>query len=98
VGEIQPGAVRAAAGAIEEVARAVRNHVPDEVGGIAAALTGSAAGAAGTTLATTWTDAYRVWATSAETHAQSMRDAAATWERTNDDAAFRFTRNGMTAI
>jgi hypothetical protein len=92
VGEIQPGAVRAAAGAIEQVAQAVRSNVPDEVGGVAGALTGSASGAAGTTLATTWTDAYRAWATSAEAHAQSMRDAAAAWERTNQDVATSFDR------
>lgn len=92
MGEIQPGAVRTAAGAIEDVAGAVRFNVPDKVGEVAGALTDSASGAAGTALATAWTDAFRGWATSAEAHAQSMRDAATTWERTNDGAANRFHR------
>lgn len=98
MGEIQPGAVRIAAGNVEQVAQTVRNHVPDEVGGIGDALTGSASGTAGTALAATWASAYTAWATSAETHAQSMRDAAAAWERTNQDAATRFTPYGMTAV
>lgn len=98
MGEIKPGEVRTAATTVEGVASSVRNHVPDEVGQIATALPGSSSGAAGSTLATTWTDAYAAWATSAETHAQSMRDAADAWTAANTTTADRFNRYGQTAI
>lgn len=98
MGEIKPTEVRTAAAAIEQVAASVRNHVPDEVNQISTALPGSSSGAAGSTLATTWADAYASWATSAETHAQSMRDAADAWTQTNVDAATRLSPSHQQAI
>ena len=98
MGEIQPAAVRTAAGAIEQIAQAVRSHVPDEVGGVAGALTNSASGVAGTALATAWTDAYLAWATSAEAHAQAMRDAATTWEQADQGAATHINRTHPRAV
>lgn len=90
--------VYTAASTIEEVAASVRNHVPDEVGQISTALAGSTSATAGATLATTWTDAYAAWATSAETHAQSMRGAADSWTETNSGVAARISGYGQVAI
>lgn len=90
MGEIDPGAVRTAASHTEYAAAIVRQHVPVEVGDIAAALSGSASGGAGSALATAWSTAFGDWATSAETHAQGMRDAADAWESTNEGVATRF--------
>lgn len=90
MGEIRTEEVRAAADVVSEVARTVRCHVPDEVGGIASALSGGAAGGAGTSLATAWTDAYTGWATRTEAHAQSLRDTAETWEAVDSHTAAGF--------
>jgi hypothetical protein len=95
VGEIDPGAVRTAASYVEYAAAIARKNVPDEVGDVATALSGSASGAAATSLATAWSTALGDWATSAETHAQGMRDAAAAWETTNQGVASRFDRHGQ---
>ena len=97
---IQTGEVRAAAASVEQVARAVRNQVPDEVGGIAAAMEESASGAAGTALATAWADAYAGWVTQAEEHALALRSAAAAWEAVDADAASGFAgrRGGIEAV
>lgn len=95
--EIDVAAVRAAADTIEQVARTVRDHVPDEVGQIASALAGSASAGAGSALATAWTDSYTHWSTSADTHAQSMRTSADSWTSTNEYVATRFDRLGPVA-
>lgn len=87
MGQIVTSAVRHAADIVEGVARTVRREIPDEVGGIAAALSGSASGTAGGTLSQTWTTSYADWATSAEQHAQSMRDAANGWDTTDANVA-----------
>ena len=98
MGEIKPGEVRTAASTIEQVAARVRRHVPDEVGQISAALVGSASAPAASALAATWTDSYTAWSTGAETHAQSMRDAADLWTDANAGTAERFNRYGQTAV
>ncbi len=99
VGEIKPGEVRAAAGTIEQAARTVRRHIPDEVGQIGSALAGSASAAAGSGLATAWADAYLRWSTDADTHAQSMRAAADAWTSTDEAATARFaSRLGPRAV
>ncbi|HEY0239607.1 MAG TPA: hypothetical protein VGC37_13280 [Friedmanniella sp.] len=88
-----------AAGTIEQVARTVRGHVPDEVGQIGSALAGSASAAAGTSLATAWADAYLRWSTGADAHAQSMRAAADAWTTTDEAVTSRFAdRLGPRAV
>ena len=95
--EIDVAAVRGAADAMEQVAQTVRDPVPDEVGDVAAALAGSASAGAGSALATAWADSYAHWATSADTHAQSMRTSADSWTGTNEYVATRFDRLGPVA-
>lgn len=87
MGQIVTSAVRHAADIVSGVARTVRNHIPDEVSGIAAALSGSTSGTAGTTLSGTWTTSFSDWATKAEEHAQSMRGAATGFETTDANVA-----------
>lgn len=100
MGDVDPDAIRTAATSIEQVAGTVRTSVPDQVGQIATALPGSASAAAGTALATAWTDAYLGWATSAETHAQSMRSCAASWTATDEAVMAKFggRLGGMRAV
>lgn len=90
MGEIDAGTVRAAATRIEQVASTVRAHVPDEVGDVASVLPGSASSSAGAALAVAWGEALGAWAARADTHAQSLRDAAGAWQETNEDVARRF--------
>ncbi len=98
MGRIRTGDVRKAADTVAGVAAVVRNHVPSEVGGIAAALTGSASGTAGTTLAGAWAESYAAWATQAEQHAQSMREAAAAWDAVDTHAAGTYNQFPMTPM
>jgi hypothetical protein len=100
VGDVDPDAIRTAATSLEQVAGTVRATVPDQVGLIGTALAGSASAAAGTALAAAWTDAYLGWATSAETHAQSMRSSAAAWTGTEDAVVAKFAGRlgGMRAV
>ncbi|KGM15832.1 hypothetical protein [Actinotalea fermentans] len=78
------------------MARTVRAHVPDEVGDIASALSGSASGGAGSALAAAWAQSYTAWATQAEAHAQSMREAAGDWDGVDEHAAGAFGQFPMT--
>lgn len=96
MGHIRTDEVRRAAGLVAGVAQTVRSHVPDEIGGIGSALSGSASAGAGTSLAAAWAQSYAAWAAQAEAHAQSMRDAADAFDAADAHAAGTYDRFPLT--
>lgn len=96
MGNIRTAEVRSAAEVVAGVARTVRAHVPQEVADIASAVPGGTSGAAGSALATAWSQSYAAWAAQAEAHAQSMRDAADSWDGVDEHAAAAFGQFPMT--
>lgn len=114
MGRVRTDEIRRAATIVAGVGQTVRGNVPEEVGGIGAALSGSASGGAGTSLASAWARSYAALATQVEEHAQSMRDAADAWDEVDAHAGDtyrqflqrpagpvrldRFTAGGMQAV
>lgn len=87
---VSTGVLRNAANNVAGVASVVRTHIPLEVGEVAAALPGSRSVPAASSLATAWTNSYSAWATSADDHAQALRDTADAWDGTDADVAAGF--------
>jgi hypothetical protein len=96
VGHIRTDEIRRAATIVAGVGQTVRGHVPHEIGGVASALGGGTSGGAGTALAAAWAESYAAWATQAEGHAQSMRDAADAWDAADAHAAGTYDQFPMT--
>jgi len=92
MGQVIPSDMTTAASNADDAARTVRNHIPDEVAGVAAAMEGGTAGAAGTAVGDAWTTAYTSWATDIEAYADTLRSIALAWQDT-DDASGQSFRN-----
>jgi len=90
--KVVPQEIRAAANKLETAAETVREHIPSDVSGVAAALPGSLSGPKATALATTWRKRFGGWARRADKTVESLRASADTWAETDHTNAARLEK------